>query len=204
MTYDELFLCTLEDLQSRLGRAKPALAHAPRQQYEMLMVSGLLRKLILDNGSLVSLVNRTRRIPLRYKVAGWPYFSGSGTGRVYVRSRIEPGALPIVPSEELLPEYFRDLLKERVLTLGHMLATPLAIYNGVAFTAKGIIRYAANLGGGIHVGGRPRDEMEEALQRFGDDIWVDGYPLAIAGLWDVGEVVVAGLEPLRLAVGSTG
>jgi len=202
MTYDELFLCTVEDLESRLRRAKPARAHTARQQYEMLMVSSLLRKLILDRGSLVSLVNRTRRILLRYKVAGWPYLSGTGTGRVYVRSRFEAGALPAIPPEEL-SAYFREVLREKDLTLDQMLATPLAIYNEVAFTAKGVIRYAANLGGGVHVGGEPRNEMEEALQRFGGDIWVNGYSMAVAGLWDIGEVVVAGLEPLRFAVGST-
>jgi len=47
------------------------------------------------------------------------------------------------------------------------------------------------------------EKWRRPLQRFGDDIWVNGYPLSVAGLWDIGEVVVAGVEPLRLAVGST-
>ena len=161
MTYDQLFLCTVADLEARLRRAKPAQAHTARQQYEMLMVSGLLRKLILDRGSLVSLVNRTRRIPLRYRVAGWPYLSGFGEGRMYVRSRFAVNAPPIVPSEEL-PAEFQEILRAKDLTLDQMLATPLVIYNQVGFTAKAVIRYAANFGGGVHVGGEPRGEVEEA------------------------------------------
>ncbi len=203
MTADELFLCTLEDLESRLSALRPV-EHAGRaERYELLMVASLLRKLLLDGGSLVALVNRPRRVRLRFLVStGWPFMSGGALAgcRVSIRRRLAQSAkIPTIPLDQL-PPGLSEMFAERQLTLGQLLAEAVVTWNGVPITAKGLITYVANIDGGVHIGGRPTGPVEEALARFGDDLLVDGYPLAQACLWDIGGVVASGLGPLRAAV----
>lgn len=203
MTPDDLFLCTLEDLEGRLTGPKPGQVVGRTQEYELLMVAGLLRKLLIDAGSLVVLVNRERRLRLRFSVSGWPWASGgSGGGRVNIRRRSRSSdEIPVVPLDQLAPELL-GLVQERLLTLDQMLAEPIVIWNDVPITAKGLISYGANIGGGVHVGGQPRGPVHEALYGFGEEVFVDGYTLASACLRDVGEVAVSGLQPLRTAIES--
>ena len=60
MTRDQLFLATLDDLDTRL---------ASRDPYEVLGIALLLRKLLLDGGaSLVDQVNRQFRIGLAFEI----------------------------------------------------------------------------------------------------------------------------------------
>lgn len=201
VTQDELFLSTLEDLERRLTGIRPSEVAGRRQQYELVMVASLLRKLLLDGGSLVALTNRTPRLRLSFVVSGWPFMSGSGLpgSRVSTRYRTLSATIPTIPQDQLPPE-FSEIIRERHVTLDRMLAEALVIWNGTPITAKGLITYVANKGGGVHFGGRPTGRAEEALYEFGQDVIVDGYPLALAGLRDVGEVAISGLEPLRMVI----
>ena len=58
MQSDALFLATLEDLAGRVDR--------PLTEYEALMSSPLLRKLLLDSPTLSDVVNRERRVKVEY------------------------------------------------------------------------------------------------------------------------------------------
>jgi len=81
-----------------------------------------------------------------------------------------------------------------------MLAEPVLIWNDMPITAKGLISYGANVGGGVHVGVQPKGPAQEALHALQEEVLVDGYTRASAGLRDVGEVAVSGLQPLRTAI----
>ena len=58
MNRDEPFLETLDEIDGRLQFNQSA--------YNLLMVAGLLRKLLLDDNPLVDQVNRSRRLKIRY------------------------------------------------------------------------------------------------------------------------------------------
>ena len=57
---DNLFLRTLDDIEKRLSETDP---------YEILLISGLIRKLFLDDNPLVDQVNKKHRIKLTFEVA---------------------------------------------------------------------------------------------------------------------------------------
>jgi hypothetical protein len=58
MNRDEPFLETLDEIDGRLQFNQSA--------YNLLMVAGLLRKLLLDDNPLVDQVNRSRHLKIRY------------------------------------------------------------------------------------------------------------------------------------------
>src|SRR5438094_6089576 len=60
MTADELFLFAVDDLEGRtqLGQG----------EYDALMMAALLRKLLIDDTPLIHVVNRERRLALRFRV----------------------------------------------------------------------------------------------------------------------------------------
>lgn len=145
LTGDELFLCTLEDLEGRLARLRPGGRVGRSQKYELVMVASLLRKLLIDGGSLVAQVNRTRRLRLRYSVSGWPFASGTAVrgSRVDIRRRSRsPAKTPVIAQDQLdqLDQLWPELsgiIRERHLTLDRMLAEPVVVWNDIRITAKG-------------------------------------------------------------------
>lgn len=155
----------------------------------------------IDGGSLVALVNRTRRLRLTFSVSGWPFASGTAMpgSRVSIRRRSAPAKIPIIAQAQLTPE-LSGIIRERHLTLDQMLAEAVVVWNDVPITAKGLISYVANIGGVVHLGEQPKGRVQEALHTFGGDLSFDGYPIVLAGLWDVGEVAISGLQPLRAAI----
>jgi hypothetical protein len=54
-----LFVKTLDDVTARLKASDP---------YEILLIAGLLRKLLLDEHPLIDQVNRVHRIKLEFRV----------------------------------------------------------------------------------------------------------------------------------------
>jgi hypothetical protein len=197
MTPDELFLCTLEDLEIKLGGLEWVERADRRQEYGLVAAAALLRKLLLDGDRLVDLVNRARRIKLRYRIQGWPFMSGSSLAgyRVAVRRRGLPAGLPIV-TPDASPEV-AELLAPRELAREEFLATPVVKWNGVPVTAGGLIRYVANVGGGVHIG-RPR-KKDLSVEALGN-VLVDGYPLALTGLVDIAGTTLKALAPLRAII----
>jgi hypothetical protein len=201
MTPDELFLSTVEDIEGRLARLRAVEVAGRVDRYELTMVASLLRKLLIDGGSLVSLVNQTRRLRLRFSVSGWPFVSGTSLGgQVSLRRRgASLGKIATITTDQLTPELL-GMLAVRRITLHQLLAEPVVTWNEVPITAKGLITYLANLGGGVHVGGQATGPVEEAIDKFGRDLFIDGYPLAEAGIWDVAEVAISGLQPLGAVI----
>ena len=59
ITVDELFVRTIDDLEERAGTT---------DEYELL-AAALLRKLLLDRPPLMDQVNRTRRLPISFRIA---------------------------------------------------------------------------------------------------------------------------------------
>ncbi len=127
MTLDELFLLTTDDLQERVGLG--------RGEYDALMSAWLIRKLIVDSPSLLSRVNRSRRVKLVFRVNGIqppPTISGWSPGEFLD---------PVAASATTVVE----------LTLARFLAYPTIVAFGHTISVKYLVKFMANIEGAVHI-----------------------------------------------------
>ena len=80
-----------------------------------------------------------------------------------------------------------------------LLSRFVLLYRGSEITVKDLIRYVANIAGGVHVG-RPKSTAEAAAQTLAEEMKVGGHPAGSRTLLAVGRVVTKGLDPLRQRV----
>ena len=190
---DALFWHTLDDLRDRAERARvaPFRTRTTADDYNVVMMSALLRKLLLDGQPIADSANVDRRMHIRYPVDGWPIVSGSGApgSRVHLRGVLQPGDdIPTIP----LPPP-RDLTKDQ------MLKEVVLVWNGVEMSAWSLITHIAHVEGGVHVG-IPTQGASELLEDLSHRVLYDGYEFALRGLIEVANSVILGLNPLRLAI----
>ena len=168
---DWLFLNTMDDLQARLNQRDP---------YSILGVSALLRKLLVDDDPLAFQVNRKYRLGFKFSVTVF-------------RPRTE--ALAWSVGDGLDPN--TTIVKRQVqqLKLDKFLKVRVLVMRGNVFTVHDIIKFEANVMGGVHAGAprRPEDEILLAAERF---FGVGGYPSVLRSLLPIGRVAHAGLLPL--------
>jgi hypothetical protein len=189
MDDDTLFLETLRDIRERSD------PNNPKSEYEVQKLAALLRKLFLDGQSLVSKVNRARRLPFQFRVFdGGPYHDLTmSMGPVFwsVQDGFDPDTA-LVPTSRFTEVNSDGLLARRIVLL-----------NGEWYTVADIIRYVAHVEGAVHRS-EPRDAKDQALATSG--IGIGGYDSPVVrSLCAVGRVVVRGLEPLeaRILAGRT-
>lgn len=126
---DVLFLRTLEDLQRRVTSKN-------RDEYEVMTVATLLRKLLLDSGRLADQVNRDRRLKIRLRTMLWA-------------SRTNPD----VPEPELPgagpPGFFGG---SKTVTLDEFLGRSAAWMDPHEISVKDVVVYVAHVKGSVHAG----------------------------------------------------
>lgn len=186
----QLFLSTLEDLQDRLQDTE--------DEYKMLRAAGLLRQLLLDSPPLMAVVNKPHRIKIRFRVTRHPARMGfviddRGVAHVmpegsmwFILDGIDPARFPEYPVEELDRRHFLKVATMRVRS-GEV-------------TVKDVIRHAAHSEGGIHLG-HPESPRVAAASGF-FRVSIDGRDrsAAAATMKGIVSVVLASMEPLRVAV----
>lgn len=130
MDRDQLFISTFEDLEVRLKS---------QEEYEILMIAGLLRKLLLDKTPLVDQVNRERRQKIRFIVND--------------RS---------VPTDEPIPEFWSvedgfdpntcvpHLCRPIEVTKDQLLSRPVLMYRGNVITVREFVLHATHVQGAVH------------------------------------------------------
>jgi hypothetical protein len=170
---DTLFLRTLDDLDRRIK--------ARRDEYEVMAIAGLLRKLLLDADPLLNQVNRTRGLRIRF-VTSLPASMSNDD----LPEPPPPGAPPFVRG-------FRTVTRDGLMS---RFAAWIAPHE---YSVKDLILYVANVKGGIHAG-TPRDDREAVLEKAGSQIRVGGFDPSVYALFGIAEVVLKGLEPLRQRV----
>ena len=171
-----LFSGTLDDITDKV---------ASKNTYQTLMLSGLLRKLLLDGGnSLVHRVNAKHRLKIRFAITSVPLPN-------------EPDLLFWGAMDGFSPETSRPGKAVVEVDLDGLLVQKILMHQGEAFTVAEVIRYLANVMGGVH-SSRPegRDLHLHGLATMG----VGGAPVVVRSLVAVARVVHAGLVPLRRAV----
>jgi hypothetical protein len=204
MRNKELFLKTLSDLRDRLSD----LGHHVEGEYEyrVIRLSGLLRQLLLDG--LVDQVNRPR-LRLLFQI----------NANVLERGTMlpQPSSQPSIPiywqagdlldpdsAEFLLGPAGASLVKRQKMNIRQFLSTAVASWNGDKITVEALIRYTANVHGGVH-------PLKERLTRQGETIApnlamrrmralpvkIDGCEPVLSMLPRIASVTLKGLRPLE-------
>ena len=130
MNTEQLFVRTIQDLDEKLRST---------DEYESLMISGLLRKLLLDESPLVNQVNRKIGLKIKFNVNDCDLSASEFGSTLHSIAGIlnpDPG-LNNNPIE---------------VTITKLLAFPIIMYEGNKFTIKDIVKNAANVQGAIHAG----------------------------------------------------
>lgn len=179
MTREELFIHTLEDIERRLQS---------KDEYEILMIAGLLRKLLLDRESVVDIVNRKKRSKISFTV-------NDREPPQYPRMTFWSVEDGFDPDTALAPR----LLKPININKDQLLARPVMIIDGHVFSVKDLILHVSNIQGSIHAGDS-RTDKEKTLTKLAETIFIGGLPAGIRLLRAVARVVLKGLDPLKTRV----
>lgn len=178
MNRDLLFIKDLENLEERMQS---------RDEYEILGIAALLRKLLLDKEPLVDQVNRSRRLKIRFK--------------------INPPKIPMDPpptfwsiEDGLDPETARPRRTGPAeVRKDEFLAAQVLYVNGKVFTVRDIILYMANVHGAVHAG-NPKNSKDKTLKKIADMFSIGGLQAGIRLLRAIARVVIKGLQPLKTAI----
>jgi hypothetical protein len=182
VTRDELFIETLRDLEARV---QPGVG-----EYEILMSSLLLRKLLLDGEPLMDAVNRDRRVRVTFltnmREPIWSRVGGSKPEFWSIEDGLDPDtALAGSEPQELKRDAF---LAHRVM-----------VVNGIDISVHDLIDQAAHITGAVHAL-VPTTDKQRILAEVSARLRVAGYGAAIRPLQAVGRIVLRGANPLREAI----
>jgi hypothetical protein len=182
MNKDFLFIKTLEDIEKKMES---------RDEYEIILISGLLRKLLLDNNPLVNQVNQSRKLKIFFIVNDRQTPIGDNSLTFWA---IEDGFDPntSVPRLTKAIEVNKDqLLKRRIM-----------IINRQTITVLDLIKFLSHVQGGIHVG-KPTSSEEVNLKEIQKYLGIGGLPAGIRSILSISRVILKGLEPLKIAITQT-
>jgi len=180
VTADELFLLTLLDLEER--------AHLGRGEYDALNMAWLLRKLLLDEFPLVHVVNRSRRIPLRFIVND---------------ESPPPGIIGWGLTDAFYPDPAWENIPTVELTFDEFLRRTVLVESRQTISVRDLVRFLANNYGAVHTT-PAHDPKSEALR---DAAWGSristgrgNFSGPVYSLIAVARVVLSGLDDLRVEV----
>lgn len=189
MNIEQLFLRTLDDLESRA---------ASNDEYVILGTSALLRKLLLDEAPLMDQVNRKHRLKIEFEIVDVDKIRqelqdaallGEGPEDFFsVQDSLDPTIMPNAPPKSVKRDAF--------------LATGVQMLGDETITVRDVIRHQAHIEGGVHAGA-PRDSREEAFHRLDQEVSIGGHPPILRQLKSISAVVLKALEPLKEAVQSS-
>lgn len=175
-----LFLRTLEDIENKMKS---------QDGYEIFMISGLLRKLLVDSNSLIDQVNESH-LKITFIVNDRKLPDGDSSLMFY---SMEDGFDPdtSVPHLSHPIQVNRDqLLKKQIM-----------IINGEIITVLDLIKFLSHVQGGIHAG-KPKGSKEVVLSEIQKSLGIGGLPAGIRTILSISRVVTKGLEPLRESIKS--
>jgi hypothetical protein len=167
---------------ARLGRfVRGNSATGP--EYDLLRAAALLRELLLDDSPLAHQVNRGFQMPLRFRLRVKALEPGQ---EFLIWLGIDPNAAVDAPIREV--------------GLTEFLGTVLVFLPSSKITIGQVVTLAANVRGGVHRG-RPKDPAHQAFESFRLKFRHGDMPMELLLVVEIAKVVLAGLEPLRRAVG---
>lgn len=179
METKQLFVKTLDDIEKRL---------TSRDEYEILLIAGLLRKLLLDGDSLINQVITTEKLKIEFVVNDK---SAPTTPPIPVFWSIEDGIDP-----ETSPPFLINPIK---VNKENLLKRPVIQCDGKIVTVKDLIRHMAHVEGAVHPG-LPKTDEEKILKELGQTLGIGGLPAGIRLLKAIARIVLKGLEPLKTKI----
>lgn len=177
---EELLLRELEELHR---------ASVSTDWHDLLRVSAIVRKLLIDPNGLVDQVNRTYRQKIQFEI-GTTSLDGPGP-----RPMLYLGLNDLDPEDG--PVEFDGARK--LVVRDEFFKRVVILTNGVEITVRDVIAYEAHVSGGVHVG-TPKTEADVVLHALKDFVRVRGRQPTLESLRPIARVVARGLEPLRAAI----
>jgi hypothetical protein len=170
INHDDLFIGTMRELRQRISS---------NNKYDYIKACGLLRLLLMDTGQpLYIIVNRKRHVEILFHVSEIKAGFGEGAEMEW-RHMVSDG-------------------KQRSIKINKFLEVPLLFYKGHNYNVADIIRYGANIQGGVHAG-RPEIESEKTYAILEEirELFID---VDSASIHSICEVVIEALKPLESAI----
>jgi hypothetical protein len=177
---DQLFVRTLDDLERRTNAT---------DEYEVLMSTALLRKLLLDGTRLTDQVNRKYRVDLRFRISAVS---------PYEQLLYEDNPV-FWAIEDALDPNCRLAYAPYDATRDQFLARRVMRFSGTWLSVRDVINQLANIEGAVHHS-EARDAKERALQEVAMRYMNSGLPGAVNQIKLIGRITMRGLAPLRDAV----
>lgn len=173
---EELLISTLKELQERIFEPS---------SYDLLMTSGLLRKLILDSSPLLHLVNRSYKIKVRFPV---------------VKDRVIPkvNCDPSFSMRNVYTDFFNENEVDW-LKLDEFLAVSIIEDDKFQYSIRDVILLIANKCGGIHFdqnSNKTEKRLLELSKRF-NHFNIDSCFIVLC---DIAWSVLTGIKPLIDAI----
>lgn len=179
MSKYQLFIKTLEDIGKRMKS---------QDEYEVLMITSLLRKLLVDKNPLIHLVNRNRRLKIFFIVNDrQPPISDKSLAFWSAEDGFDPDTS------------VSHLIKPMKVNEDQLLKRQIMIINGQIITVLDLIKFLSNIQGGIHAGA-PTNSKEIMLKGVQKYLGIGGLPAGVRGILPISRVILKGLEPLKIAI----
>lgn len=163
-----------------------------RVEAEHLDIAGIIRQLLLDKHSLVDTVNRSG-LTIEFEIGSLPPLDRSETGEVWMQ----------VLADAIDPYHRSGERKPNLVTITRnaFARHPIAELKGEKITIKDVVKYAANIAGGVHHDPRTTHDYKvvEALSELST---IEGMPSTTKQLNPLARVVMRGLRPLVAEVRS--
>lgn len=173
---EELFLNTLDDLEKRTNSSN---------SYEILGISLLLRKLLLDEQPLLDQVNRNYKRRIIFKCAKAPSWPENlpQPSLISAQDGIDPDtSISAFTVEELKRDQFLKFV--------------VATTKDEEISVKDVILYEAHVKGGVHSGAAKKD-AEKSLEAATEFIRISGHRISTRQLLSIGRVILKATRELR-------
>lgn len=174
-TQEQLYSRTIDDLENHISGQDP---------YTILGASALIRKLFLDDHSLVDQVNRKHKLKFVFNVClPTPNPPGLPVPVVFsIQDGLDPDtSRPGKPTSQLSRDKFFKVI--------------VLIINGKEYTVKDVVLFEAHIMGGVHAGS-PKTEKENVLKTLNDQLSIGGYTSSLRQLQAIGRIIIKALLPL--------
>lgn len=153
-------------------------------------VAGIVRQLIQDGSPLMDVVNRERRLKVRFRVARFPSFADVARGDPSTTVYWGPALVPDASSR------FNGV---RALRRGEFLAAPAVQTAHVTIQVSHFVSYGANKAGGVHFD-PSRDKETTRIDALVRALDTPDRPVFASTILAIGRVTHSALTPLRDAL----
>lgn len=148
----------------------------------ILKSSALLRHLIIDGNPLVHQVNKKYKEKLIFETI----------------PEVDEGLFNIQGLHGFInpsPEVFGDKVNRSQLNLQNFLNYQCIIHNGKSYSVREVVKYCANIAGGVHLG-EPKTDKEKLLNIWDQSLRFLDMEHTLLTLREISKVVLHALTPL--------